>query len=196
MPKYDNKTEGELMLLEGMLNRTADGLIEASEARGQAQLVASDDLPIDMGGLSPELVAEKTGIQFGEPINELFVAVTLPEGWSKRATDHSMHSELVDDKDRVRAGIFYKAAFYDRKADMYFTRFYLVKTDYSDEEKRTITVTGGGEVIKTFGVIDWPGYESDNWRIASDKQEKLEAEARAWLDETYAEHSDPFAYWG
>ena len=40
----------------------------------------------------------------------------MPNGWKKQATDHSMWSELIDDKGKVRATIFYKAAFYDQRA--------------------------------------------------------------------------------
>jgi hypothetical protein len=40
----------------------------------------------------------------------------LPDGWQKRATDHDMWSELVDADGVVVASMFYKAAFYDRRA--------------------------------------------------------------------------------
>jgi hypothetical protein len=49
-------------------------------------------------------------------------SVKLPEGWHIKATDHSMWSNLVDDKGRNRASIFYKAAFYDREAFLSFNR--------------------------------------------------------------------------
>lgn len=44
--------------------------------------------------------------------------VELPDGWKKVGTNHDMHSDLVDETGKVRASIFYKAAFYDRRADM------------------------------------------------------------------------------
>ena len=85
------------------------------------------------------------GIVFGEDVDDLFVSCVLPEGWSKRPTDHSMWSDLVDNKDRVRARIFYKAAFYDRRAYLSTeTRFIVTytpeddyKTDISYEERQT-----------------------------------------------------------
>src|SRR6185436_8068032 len=65
----------------------------------------------------------------------------------KIATDHSMYTDLVDDKGRVRASIFYKAAFYDRKADISFKRRFSIRvvTSLPEEElgrweERTVLV--------------------------------------------------------
>ncbi len=92
------------------------GGIEAQEARGQQQLVESDVLPTEVRGNKAEL--EAAGVVFGDPVpgDPLFCSVQLPAGWQKQPTDHAMWSDLVDDQGRKRAGIFYKAAFYDRKA--------------------------------------------------------------------------------
>jgi len=54
--------------------------------------------------------------------------VELPIGWKKRSTGHSMWNDLVDDKGRVRATFFYKAAFYDRDAFINFERRYDFRT--------------------------------------------------------------------
>lgn len=90
------------------------GGIEAQEAQGQRQLVASEQLPAkgDWEALA------KLGVKRGEHVDgdDMFVHAELPVGWQKRATDHSMWSELVDADGKVRASIFYKAAFYDRDA--------------------------------------------------------------------------------
>lgn len=94
---------------------TASGGIEAQEAQGQRQLVGSTQLPVK-GNHDPKFA--EMGIIFGAstPDDPLFCEATLPAGWSKRATDHSMWSEIVDEIGKVRASIFYKAAFYDRDA--------------------------------------------------------------------------------
>ena len=93
--------------------------IEQQEAEGQKELVDSSLLPVKVHG-KEEL--EKLGVKFGQPLPDdpLFCEAELPEGWKKRPTDHSMGSELVDEKGKVRAFIFYKAAFYDRSASMLF----------------------------------------------------------------------------
>lgn len=93
--------------------------IEAQEAQGQRDLVANTQLPVDC---TPDFKAklEAAGVIFGAktPGDPLFCMATLPKGWKKQATDHSMWSDLVDDKGKKVAAIFYKAAFYDRSAFM------------------------------------------------------------------------------
>lgn len=95
--------------------------IERQEAQGQRELVHSALLPVD-GSDHPDMQA--MGIEWGEPANgdPLFRHAKLPAGWSKRATDHSMWSEIVDETGKKRASIFYKAAFYDRRADIHAER--------------------------------------------------------------------------
>lgn len=101
--------------LMGMLGEGQTGYIEGMESAGQRQLVADSALmPAD--GPWKDLVA----LGFGQPEptdDELFVRTTLPAGWSKVATDHAMHSNVADERGVDRVGVFYKAAFYDRRAD-------------------------------------------------------------------------------
>lgn len=90
------------------------GAIEQEEAQGQRELSQDSALPTQ--GLS-ELPSEwgivNLGPRDGDP---LFTNVTLPEGWKVQPTDHSMWSDLVDASGTKRAEIFYKAAYYDRRA--------------------------------------------------------------------------------
>ena len=91
--------------------------IERQERDGQRQLVNSDRLPAKMGD---QAAYEALGFTFG-PVDEhdpLFRPATLPAGWERKATDHSMGSVIVDTLGRERVSIFYKAAFYDRSAHM------------------------------------------------------------------------------
>lgn len=93
--------------------------IERQEAQGQQQLTLSSQLPKD--GLTPDGAA-RCNIQLVCPSkdDDLFMDVILPKGWALKPTDHSMWSDLVDEQGVKRAAVFYKAAFYDRKA---FIRF-------------------------------------------------------------------------
>jgi hypothetical protein len=88
--------------------------VEAQEAKGQQELVESTSLPAE--GDWAKL--EEMGVKRCEPVEQdrLFVNATLPQGWKKEPTEHSMWSNLVDDTGKVRAQIFYKAVFYDRDA--------------------------------------------------------------------------------
>ncbi len=90
--------------------------IEEQESAGQAQLVNSTVLPIDTRGRDADF--EALGFTFGERVDELFREATLPEGWTRKGSEHAMWSHLVDEQGRERVSIFYKAAFYDRCAFM------------------------------------------------------------------------------
>lgn len=46
----------------------------------------------------------------------LFLRAKLPEGWVVKGLDHAMHSSILDADGFERVMIFYKAAFYDRRA--------------------------------------------------------------------------------
>lgn len=99
--------------------------IRAQEKEGQRELANSELLPVE--GTSNEAEWAAIGVKLGKPKkgDPLFRHVILPSGWKIVPTDHDMWSKLVDDKGRVRAEIFYKAAFYDRRA---FVTLTLVKS--------------------------------------------------------------------
>jgi hypothetical protein len=105
----------------GLIASVGDGIAEM-EAAGQAQLVQSTKLPAELSYSTREDF-EALGFVFGDLVDgdPLFREMKLPAGWSKRATDHDMHSEVVDERGIARVGVFYKAAFYDRRADMTIT---------------------------------------------------------------------------
>lgn len=134
------------------------GEIEAMEARGQQQLVESTDLPTQISG-GTQADFEALGFTFGEPHahDPLFRPATLPEGWTKQGTDHSMHSKILDTLGRERVGVFYKAAFYDRRADMHLNTvfgyvgnlLYYSGTPVLDDEwatKETVTEAAQGYI--------------------------------------------------
>jgi hypothetical protein len=122
-------TGGALGLLAMATVMGGPRAIEAMEAVGQQELVMADVLPLQMGpGFGGKAISqaarapyEKMGFVFGDLVegDDLFVHAKLPDGWKKQADpNHSMWSNVVDDKGRKRVAIFYKAAFYDRKAHM------------------------------------------------------------------------------
>ena len=98
----------------------SQGEIEAMEAAGQSELVLSDCIPTQtMYCTDDDLVALGFTLGAALPNDPLFRAASLPDGWSKRATDHDMWSEIVDEHGTVRVSMFYKAAFYDRRAHLF-----------------------------------------------------------------------------
>jgi hypothetical protein len=108
-----------LLLAESMGAGGFTGAIERMEADGQRQLVTSDRLPIQTRGADAAFRA--LGFTFGDPDpnDQLFRPATLPAGWKREGSDHSMWSYIVDETGTQRVAIFYKAAFYDRNAFMY-----------------------------------------------------------------------------
>jgi hypothetical protein len=124
-PKRLSPDEGveALGLLAAMLSHVPGRThpIEELEKTGQARLVMSETLPVDMGREGRKLL-EDAGVVFGEPLqgrDRIFLQARLPEGWKKKRTDHAMWSNLVDDKGRRRAQIFFKAAPYHYSAFMH-----------------------------------------------------------------------------
>lgn len=103
--------------IENAIVASTPGGIERQEKAGQAALVASTNMPLEM---SPSREAfEKEGFVFGDKIDDIFVAATLPPGWTRRGTEHAMWSDIFDEQGRKRVEVFYKAAFYDRRAEAY-----------------------------------------------------------------------------
>jgi hypothetical protein len=94
------------------------GGIEAQEAMAQRDLVESQKLPkkgtIDSPNTKAKL--EALGFVFGAEVDDLFISCQFPQGWSIKPTDHSMWSFVYDDQGVERMRIFYKGAFYDRRA--------------------------------------------------------------------------------
>jgi hypothetical protein len=112
---------------------SASRYITDMEAQGQRELVASDRLPTDLGLMTrndPEAYQaarqeyEALGFQFGDPDPDdpLFMPAKLPDGWRREGSDHAMWSYLLDQRGLRRVAVFYKAAFYDRKAHMTIVR--------------------------------------------------------------------------
>lgn len=182
------------VFLEAVISGDPSGAILNQEKRGQEDLNAYDVLPRDLNGETRETF-EAAGFVFGEAVDDQFVKGKLPAGWKKVAAEHSMWTDLVDDKGRKRGDIFYKAAFYDRHAHMNLKWRY----GYNVEP-----VTGWGEgyredaacvgVVKDCGTIIW---KTDQTAGPNDykAQGELKSLAKAWIEEHFPDYRSPLAYW-
>lgn len=173
-----------LVFLAEAMCKGGSEAIEALEARGQKQLVVSDVLPVKwLHG--PMSCLGQAGVVFGEICADdpLFQEVTLPKGWSKKATDHAMWSKLLDDKGRERASIFYKAAFYDRGAHISPTCRFSVSAYHVDGKA---VVFDGGNIIHEIPIEGDGGY---------DEKQVAETNCRSWLISKYPKWQDPSQYW-
>jgi len=152
----------ELIMPFGSRDRV--GYIEAMEARGQQQLVNSEMLPTDTGGTDDEFIT--LGFTFGapDPQDPLFRPATLPQGWRRAATDHSMGSELLDERGIARVGIFYKAAWYDRSANMYLMNV-------------------GNRLANRYIYGDEPNPDIPWGKLTAEEVEKVQQAAKAYMEQ-------------
>lgn len=127
--------------IDNFIIATIPGGIEVQEKFGQNNFVNNSTLP----RLAPWEKLEQMGIMASSDADDLFKNCTLPQGWKKVATDHSMWSNLVDERGRIRASIFYKAAFYDRSAHLSLNKRFSIgvvpedfyKSDQSYEDRQS-----------------------------------------------------------
>ena len=130
----ENTTNRDSLLhLAGLVLEGQSNYIENMEAEGQRQLVDSDRIPVE--GPADALI--ELGFTLGDvdPADPLFRSCTLPEGWTRAATEHAMNSTINDERGVERIEVFYKAAFYDRKASFYpivVGRYLANRAVYSD----------------------------------------------------------------
>lgn len=137
------------------------------------------------------------GVKFHAPVDgdPMFQYVTLPKGWKKVETDHSMWSKLVDEKGRERAMIFYKAAFYDRSAHLNLSNRFSTSYDYKRMTKKGEVVgivKDGEKVIHTTEVRPCSGKRDGSDYKLTDAATK---DAADWLSKQFPEYGDPTANW-
>lgn len=174
--------------MKNALVASTPGGIERQEAAGQKALVKSATLPKEINGATREQLTE-IGFKFGDDVDDIFVNCELPPGWGKRATDHSMHTGLLDERGRKRASIFYKAAFYDRRANMSMCPLLRIDAYWpvtTDGKTMKCVVMRGEEVMFNAGEWTEPDY---------DKRREFESACSQWLDARYPDWKNPLAYW-
>lgn len=185
------------------------GGVEAQEKRGQEEQEAKETLPITMNGCKKEDF-EKLGFKFFGKTDRIFWQCSFPPGWKKRATGHSLWSNLIDDKDRNRGSIFFKAAFYDYDAFISLNPRYIIKRIMLDAKKEEIFDRKTGEfkdgkrgaedTLLRFDVVDTATEESV---FASDlverkayiSQEAEQKKCDEWIAKNYPDWKSPSAYW-
>ena len=109
------RTLADLPLLGGSSRR-----VEEDERLGTEQLAKSDLIPAQ----GPRAELEAMGFVFGAPKmgDDLFVHAVFPKGWAWQTTEHAMWNYIVDETGKRRVAVFYKAAFYDRRAHFHVER--------------------------------------------------------------------------
>lgn len=177
--------------IDNALVASTPGGIEAQEARGQADLCNTSRLPKDHRPECREAL-EAAGVVFGDSSDDLFLNVTLPEGWKLQATEHSMWSDLLDENGYKRAAVFYKAAFYDMGAHFSACRRFSVDAyhDMGDDGMRSIVVRDAKQngPAKVFGTVE---SGKNGWEASGE----LNLQAVDWLRTHYPDYNNAAAYW-
>jgi len=111
----------DLFLALALAGTPTSDLIEQQEAAGQRQLAHSEKLPVTIiTGTEEDFLA--LGFTFGRPDlkDPIFRPATLPDGWTIVSSASSSYWTTINDHlGRPRVSMFYKAAFYDRVAEMH-----------------------------------------------------------------------------
>lgn len=166
------------------------GGIEAQEKAGQSDLTMKfDRLPKDylywQGDGTWREAMERLGFEFGDDVDDIFVSITPPSGWTLRASDHSMYSYIHDDQGRKRGSVFYKAAFYDRKANFSLCTRYQGGGDYRDQER----FSSARDTAKGTVLIEYGPTEDFN------QSEREDRSIFEWLDDSLPDWRNVEAYW-
>ncbi len=194
MNKVTNTSENQMF---GWLMGGNPGAIEAQEAQGQRELVESSQLPAKVNSRSINIIEQYAlmGIAvIGETKGDkLFLDVELPKGWKLESTDHSMWSRLVDDKDRERASIFYKAAFYDRDAFVNFSTRYNWSGNLEKDGYVSYIVKDNstGKIIFETESVSKDYERADYFK----EQDMLHDQCKQFLKDNFPKHQDVNAYW-
>jgi hypothetical protein len=182
--------------------RPQGAFIEDMEAQGQRELTSqTTKLPAE-GSTNP--VWKKMGVIFGPLVagDAVFREVKLPQGWGWKAADadtNTMWNYLVDERGRVRGKMFYKAAFYDRRATIHpVTRYQCdreskIKDDYDCPFREVVKDTATGAVLFMTDWVERPvKYTPEDLA----REGAARKQTAAWLDANRPEWKDASAYWG
>lgn len=154
-----NQIDDEYIVVAGSMgSKGFSGFIEEQERNGRKALLASVVIPTDRSHV-PDSVFEALGFKFDAvlPNDPMFQGVELPPGWTREGSDHAMWSYLHDEKGRRRASIFYKAAFYDRRACLTLAPRFTIQMDYERPDHQTVrqwrVLDGGKAVFSRYGTV-------------------------------------------
>lgn len=168
--------------------------ILVQEAHGAAAVRSSQDIPTENPGREKLALF---GIEVGKPHpdDRIFTSATFPAGWKRVSTGHSMWTYLVPPwSEGPVFAIFYKAAFYDRSANMGFRRRYDLTT-YEDDGNTQVNearVRDRGLGLTLFSVPFECTDPRDHWDAGKPALKQCEEWAKANLPADWGETVGPW----
>jgi hypothetical protein len=197
---------------------TAEG-IPLLERMAQREIAQGGVLFLDRA-MKPGIVAvlERLGFQFPPETGDLdpiLRPVVGPPGWTLRPKESAYWTDLLDPKGHVRGHIFYKGAYYDRRAQFYPLTRYWIETEFASASghPEITAAKARGETVDLFGSHAHLPYQRF---MVCDRENPLPIHQgpwlswnesvgpgnsspspgiRSWLDSRYPDHADPLAYW-
>jgi len=215
--------------MENAIAAMVPGGIERQEAEGREWLIENSMLPVGMGVLGCSSAVSSFaaiarvydalcswGLEFGGLEGDIFVPVKLPGGWALKASEQSQYlAFLLDDQKAVRAQIFFKAAFYDRRAELtVLPRFRIFEERIPGElgenrlKHRQVVIDSAGIVpygredeyfLPPVGdrvfLSDWSDCHKGDYLDLVGQQQTLHQQCEDWLRDNYPKYQDSLAYW-
>ncbi len=171
--------------------------IQSQESSGTRASAADETLPLDMGR-SSDLI-EKMGFTNIKPQDKLFQSCKFPSGWTKMPHPKDHRTVLILDAQGIARGEYwYKAAFYDQKANGHFYRRFMVdelRPAVRKYEFEGVCVVDRKVKYEPKGE-DWtPRKILFERKCVYGDRDKVMEEAKAWLQERHPNHEDVLAYW-
>lgn len=146
---------------------------------------------------------DRLGITVLSESGNAMYSVQLPDGWTIESTDHPMWNNLLDDKGRNRAKVFYKACcgIMDEADITFNTRYYIFVDTVSQEgDWRQKMESGYIGYIKDRD-NDSVIYQTDKFEGTtevlndSDIRRDVRKVLEKYMEKNYPEYEDIFAYW-
>lgn len=190
-----DELEGLMMLFRAMSGEK--NVIENMEFEGQQRAIQNTMMAKEM--IPSREVWENLGFTFVDTdYDDVLCEATLPEGWSIKATEHSMWSDIIDGNGMKRGSMFYKSSFWDRNAHMNLSCRYGVCIDYIGDDNSIEEIYFGNDQEKLFvaGQIHRSSdYNRDSILTRLEEEDQLTTAAEKFGDEFYPDWRNVNAYW-
>jgi hypothetical protein len=213
--EIENTSErSPLAHLMGATLNGSEKYITGMERAGTEQFAQSEQIPQRlMHGLTEEMLVSLRFELLPPGDDKLFRPAKMPEGWTKRTSDHDMWAYIYDALGFRRLSVFYKAAFYDRSSHMSIENRFHIRQDFSDGHYEDGTIkydvlaqVPGGESEALFAVTSEQKFprpadnvSSEEYRAHFDRKTEVEAELRdrclGWLVGRFPDPLNPLKHW-
>lgn len=132
--------------------------------------------------------------------DDIFWRVDIPKSWEIRRSEHPMSTALYDDQGRQRAYIFYKAAFYDRRAYIRMIPRFTVDIVFVDEDYEVgrsvwVAIDNATRMEVFRSSVKTREECRQFWSENNGPKDPHRIEVEEWVQRRHPEYLDPTKYW-